>query len=65
MTDEIALFTFDIFGTVLDWQRGMSASLKAIGVDLQGDDFDRVIDGQASLECGPYRTYRERRDGGP
>lgn len=44
------LFTFDIFGTVLDWRRGLGA----------GDAFDRVIDFQgADEQRAPFRPYRE------
>jgi hypothetical protein len=36
----IALLTFDIFGTVLDWRRGLRESLRG---DLSDVDFDRVV----------------------
>jgi len=42
--------TFDIFGTVLDWQRGHG---------LPGADFDRVMDRQGELERERFRPYRE------
>jgi 2-haloacid dehalogenase len=47
----IRLITFDIFGTVLDWRRGLSL--------LSDAEFDRAIDRQAELEAGPYRSYTE------
>ena len=46
----IALFTFDVFGTVVDWRSGLGLS------DAQ---FDAVIDRQGELERGPYRSYAE------
>ena len=51
------LLTFDIFGTVLDWRRGLRASLAARGVPLEDAAFDRVIDAQAEEEAGPFRPY--------
>jgi 2-haloacid dehalogenase/putative hydrolase of the HAD superfamily len=44
----IALFTFDIFGTVVDWQRGLG---------LPDAQFDAVVDRQGELERGPFRSY--------
>ncbi|MBI3270495.1 MAG: HAD-IA family hydrolase [Planctomycetes bacterium] len=52
------LFTFDIFGTVLDWRSGMKAAVEATGSGLPDGDFDRVIDAQGADESGPFRTYR-------
>jgi len=51
------LLTFDIFGTVLDWRRGLFESLRRHGAELRAGDFDRVIDIQAGLEAGPFRPY--------
>lgn len=51
------LLTFDIFGTVLDWRRGLRESLRRHGSELRDEDFDRVIDAQASIEQGPFRPY--------
>ena len=42
--------TFDIFGTVLDWRRGLGVS---------GEAFERVIDRQGELEQARFRAYRE------
>ncbi len=53
------LFTFDIFGTVLDWQRGLRKDLEEIGVLLSPGDFDAIIDRQAELEADGYRPYAE------
>ncbi|HXF59806.1 MAG TPA: HAD family hydrolase [Candidatus Saccharimonadales bacterium] len=51
------LLTFDIFGTVLDWRRGLRDSLRRHGAELRDEDFDRVIDIQAELEAGRFRSY--------
>jgi len=51
------LLTFDIFGTVLDWRRGLREALRRHGAELRDQDFDRVIDAQASIEQGPFRSY--------
>jgi len=52
-----ALLTFDIFGTVIDWRRGLRESLRRHGATLDDPEFDRVIDFQADLETGRYRPY--------
>jgi len=53
------LFTFDIFGTVVDWRRGLRQALAAAGYPLDDPAFDRVIDAQAAEEAGPFRLYAE------
>ncbi|HEY6910047.1 MAG TPA: HAD family hydrolase [Myxococcales bacterium] len=50
----IALITFDIFGTVLDWRRGLR---EALGGNLPGADFDRIVDRQGELEREEFRLY--------
>ena len=51
-----ALFTFDIFGTVVDWRGGLLRDVPA----LREADFDGVIDLQGRLEReDPSRPYRE------
>jgi 2-haloalkanoic acid dehalogenase type II len=47
------LLTFDIFGTVVDWRRGLR---EAVGHDF---DFDRVVDWQGAEEQRAFRPYRE------
>ncbi len=54
------LFTFDIFGTVVDWLSGMRESLRALGRSLALGEFERVIDFQGAEEQrGLFRSYRE------
>jgi putative hydrolase of the HAD superfamily len=53
------LLTFDVFGTIVDWQRGLTGSLAAAGRALGPGEFDRVVDRQGALEQeAPFRTYR-------
>jgi len=54
-----ALFTFDIFGTVIDWRRGLQETTRARGVPMDDAAFERVIDAQGRAEQGPYRSYAE------
>lgn len=51
------LLTFDVFGTILDWRLGLRDSLRRHGAELRVGDFDRVIDLQARLEAGSFRSY--------
>lgn len=53
------LFTFDVFGTVLDWRRGLREAVATTGAVMDDDAFDRIIDAQAALEAGPFRRYAE------
>jgi 2-haloalkanoic acid dehalogenase type II len=52
----IRLFSFDIFGTVLDWKRGLS---QALDRDISDGEFDRFIDAQGQDEQAGFRSYRE------
>lgn len=53
-----AVFTFDIFGTVIDWRSGMRQSVAPRA--LSDDEFERVIDHQGVAEKRtPGRPYRE------
>lgn len=51
------ILTFDVFGTIVDWRRGLRDSLRRHGAELHLEDFDRVIDLQGRLEGGPFRSY--------
>jgi 2-haloacid dehalogenase len=54
-----ALFTFDIFGTVVDWRYGLEQSLARRGRSLSVADFDRVMDAQGRDEQAQFLPYRE------
>lgn len=52
----IALMTFDIFGTVLDWRTGLR---EALGGPLSDEAFEAIIDRQGELEGERFRPYTE------
>ena len=52
-----ALLTFDIFGTVLDWKRGLEAACVAHGRPLREGELDRIIDLQGELEQLEFDLY--------
>jgi 2-haloacid dehalogenase len=51
------LFTFDVFGTIVDWRAGIREALGPR--PLSDADFDRLIDVQGELEQGPFRRYAD------
>jgi 2-haloacid dehalogenase len=56
--------TFDCFGTLIDWEAGISRGLLALlsphGVTPDTDELLEHFAGhEAALEAGPYRRYRE------
>ncbi|MFL5710963.1 MAG: haloacid dehalogenase type II [Chloroflexota bacterium] len=62
-TDVDAL-TFDCYGTLIDWEAGLSAAFRAVldAHDVAHDPEDVLVRfgrHEAEAEGGPYRTYRE------
>ena len=53
------VLSFDIFGTVVDWRRGLLAALGRQGVMVPEAAFDDIIDAQAEAESAAYSTYAE------
>jgi len=54
------LLTYDIFGTVVDWRRGLSDAVARVGRPLAEGEFDAIVDQQGTLEQErPFRNYRE------
>jgi 2-haloalkanoic acid dehalogenase type II len=53
------LFSFDIFGTVLDWRRGLRADLAGLGRSLSDAEFDAIVDAQGRDEQAAFRPYVE------
>ncbi|TAJ99882.1 MAG: haloacid dehalogenase type II [Chloroflexota bacterium] len=56
--------TFDCYGTLIDWEAGILAGLRATleprGVRPPDDELlERYAVAEAGLEAGPYRRYRE------
>ena len=61
--------TFDCYGTLIDWEAGLLAGLRAIlaahRVDVADDELlEAYADAEATLENGPYLPYREILAGG-
>ncbi len=54
-----SLITFDVFGTIVDWRRGLQADLAKAGHTCSDAQFDRIIAAQAASESGPFRSYGE------
>lgn len=54
-----SLLTFDIFGTVLDWRRGMREAVESAHGAWNEGSFDRIIDAQGRSEQGAFRRYAE------
>jgi 2-haloalkanoic acid dehalogenase type II len=65
MTDEqFDIITFDCYGTLIDWERGIKAAFHdeaaRDGIELDGDQIIAAyIDQEPAVESGPYRPYRE------
>jgi 2-haloacid dehalogenase len=54
------VFTFDIFGTVIDWYRGMREAMAPCGRAVDLAAFEQVIDWQGVAEQRPpHRRYQE------
>ena len=56
--------TFDCYGTLIDWETGILAGLRAAltphGVDAPDDELlEGYANAEATLEAGPYLRYRE------
>jgi 2-haloacid dehalogenase len=55
--------TFDCYGTLIDWEAGISRGLQAVlgpaGIEATDDELlERYARHEAVLEAGPYQTYR-------
>ncbi len=61
---DVALVTFDCYGTLVDWESGIGAALETIlkprGVEATRDQLlARFAHHEERTEAGPYRAYRE------
>jgi 2-haloacid dehalogenase len=55
-----ALATFDIFGTIVDWQEGLRADLAKLGISLDSRLFDIVLADQERAEKAlVFQSYAE------
>lgn len=62
--DQYDVLTFDCYGTLIDWARGISGALQPIleahEVDVDDDRlFERYGEFEADVEAGEYVSYRE------
>jgi 2-haloacid dehalogenase len=62
--DGVDALTFDCYGTLIDWETGLSTAFRPIlaahGIPDSGDDvLERYARHEAAAEAGPYRRYRE------
>jgi 2-haloacid dehalogenase len=62
--DQYDVLTFDCYGTLIDWARGISGALQPIleahEVDVDDDRlFERYGEFEADVEAGDYVPYRE------
>jgi 2-haloacid dehalogenase len=61
------VLTFDCYGTLIDWETGISTAFRTIlaGHGIGPDDvtdehlLERYAHHEAAIEAGPYRRYRE------
>ncbi len=62
--DAFDVLTFDCYGTLIDWERGLLAAMRpvlaSLAVDATDDDLlERYARHEAALEAGPYLRYRD------
>ncbi len=62
--DRYEYLTFDCYGTLIDWERGLLAALRPLlarhGVTLSDDEvLEHYADMETTAERGQYRPYRE------
>jgi len=62
--DRFDVLTFDCYGTLIDWEAGLLAALRAPlathGVEASDEDvLEAFARHEAEVEGGPYRRYRE------
>ena len=60
----IDALTFDCYGTLIDWEAGILAGLRAVlgprGIEPDDDELlERYAGFEAGLEAGPYLRYRD------
>ena len=62
--DGVEALTFDCYGTLIDWERGLLAAFRPVlaahGIDAGDDDLlQRFARHEAEAEAGPYLRYRD------
>lgn len=61
MLDRFEVLTFDCYGTLIDWETGITAALRAAAPAWPAGDeelLERFAVHEAEAERGPYRPYR-------
>jgi 2-haloacid dehalogenase len=51
--------TFDVYGTLIDWETGIASWLRPFSDASDDELLESFARHEAELEAGPYRTYRE------
>lgn len=59
MPQKPSLFAFDIFGTVVDWKRGLIDACARAGRSIDDATFERILDAQGEDEQLEFRPYRD------
>jgi 2-haloacid dehalogenase len=62
--DHVEALTFDCYGTLIDWERGLLAAFRPVlaahGIDAGDEDLlSRFARHEAAAEAGPYLRYRD------
>jgi 2-haloacid dehalogenase len=61
--DDYDVLTFDCYGTLIDWEAGLLAALRAALPALDGVEDDALLEAyarhEAEAERSPYRSYRD------
>lgn len=61
--DRITTITFDCYGTLIDWESGLTRSLAEVfgpqAMDRRKELFEAYVAAEAQIEGGGYSTYRE------
>ena len=58
--DAFDALTFDVYGTLIDWETGIASALRRAGATGRDDELlEAFARHEAELEAGPYLTYRD------
>lgn len=61
--DRITTLTFDCYGTLIDWEAGLTRSLADVfgpqAVERRKELFEAYVAAEAEIEGGEYRSYRD------
>ncbi len=63
--NQIDAFTFDCYGTLIDWQSGIRSAINGALVQIgrapmdDAELFRRYSEAERQAQCGPWRAYRD------